>query len=116
MTTPTWLLQARQGLVTFVKTIEDWAPSTFYGAVAGASILPLLATSGDPKEVLAGIVGGVGANLIANQLEAWKDRSNGKDSGDETAFAKQLSEAAKNDAALRQSLDELLRKLARWKW
>lgn len=111
MPTPTWLSQARQSLANFVQTIEDWAPSTLYGAVAGAAILPLLATSGDPKEALAGIVGGLGANLIANQLEAWKDRSEGKDEIDATAFAKQLSDAARNDANLRTSLDALLRKI-----
>ncbi|MFN8442987.1 MAG: SUMF1/EgtB/PvdO family nonheme iron enzyme [Caldilineaceae bacterium] len=111
MPTSTWLSQARQSLANFVQTIEDWAPSTLYGAVAGAAILPLLATSGDPKEALAGIVGGLGADLIANQLEAWKDRSNGKDEIDATAFAKQLSDAARNDANLRTSLDDLLRKI-----
>lgn len=110
MTSENWLLQARQRLAAFVTTIEDWAPSTLYGAIAGAAILPLLATTGDPKEALAGIVGGLGANLIANQLEAWKERSNGDEATQASALARHLSDAAKTDETLRQSLDELLRK------
>ena len=102
-----WLKEARQRLAGFAQTIEDWAPSTLYGAIAGATLLPLAATSGDPKEVLAGLIGGIGANLIANQLEAWQARSD----GDATGLAKQLTEAAKIDGELRTSLDELLQRI-----
>ena len=87
----TWLTNARQRLATFAQHIDDWAPSTLYGAVAGASLLPLAAANADPREVLAGIIGGIGANLLANQLEAWRQRAE----GDKVALAKQLS----NDSA-----------------
>ncbi len=102
-----WLKEARQRLAGFAQTIEDWAPSTLYGAIAGATLLPLAATSGDPKEILAGLIGGIGANLIANQLEAWQARSD----GDATGLAKQLTEAAKTDGELRTSLDDLLQRI-----
>ena len=56
-----------------------------------------------------------GANLLANQLEAWKARNDDNDgdndnNGDEQAFAKDLTAAAKAEPALRDSLDELLRR------
>ena len=106
-----WLQATHKRLADLVKTIDDWAPSTLYGAVAGATLLPLAMTSGDPKEVLAGVIGGMGANLLANQLEAWKARNDDNDNdGDEQAFAKELTAAAKADTALRDSLDELLRR------
>jgi formylglycine-generating enzyme required for sulfatase activity len=103
----TWLSEARQRLAKLAQTLEDWAPSTLYGAITSASLLPLATVAGDPKELLAGLIGGIGANLVANQLEAWKTRAG----GDEPALAKQLSEAAKGDAHLRASLDELLRQV-----
>lgn len=68
--TPTWLITSRRKLADLARTIEDWTPKTLYGAIAGMTLLLLVATSDDPRTVLAGIVGGIGANLIANQLEA----------------------------------------------
>ncbi len=102
-----WLKAARKRLAAFARTIEDIAPSSLYGATIGATLLPLAMTSGDPREVLAGLIGGIGANLIANQLEAWKDR----DLADEIAVAKALTNAAKADPELRAAFDELLKRI-----
>jgi formylglycine-generating enzyme required for sulfatase activity/predicted ATPase len=101
-----WLQEARQRLARLAQTIDDWAPSTLYGAIASAAILPVVA-AGDPKTALAGLIGGVGANLIANQLETWRARSQ----DDAAALAKQVSEAAKADTPLRESLDDLLQRI-----
>ncbi|MEZ4735237.1 MAG: NACHT domain-containing protein [Caldilineaceae bacterium] len=105
--TPTWLTAGRQKLADLARTIEDWTPRTLYGAVAGMTLLPLAATSDDPRTVLAGIVGGIGANLIANQLEAWQAR----DDETERSLASQLTENARTDDGLRAALDTLLEKV-----
>lgn len=102
--TPTWLTTSRQKLAALARTIEDWTPKTLYGAVAGMTLLPLAATSDDPRTVLAGMVGGIGANLLANQLEAWQAR----DDEDERTLATQLVENARCDEGLRDALDTLL--------
>ncbi|MCE7989447.1 MAG: NACHT domain-containing protein [Caldilinea sp. CFX5] len=105
--TPTWLIASRQKLADLARTIEDWTPKTLYGALAGMTLLPLAATSDDPRTVLAGIVGGIGADLIANQLEAWKAR----DDENERTLATQLTENARTDDELRDALDTLLEKV-----
>ena len=105
--TPTLLTTSRRKLAELARTIEDWTPKTLYGAIAGMTLLPLAATSDDPRTVLAGIVGGIGANLIANQLEAWKERDN----EDEQTLAAQLVENARADDDLRNALDTLLAKV-----
>lgn len=105
--TPTWLTISRRKLADLARTIEDWTPKTLYGAVAGMTLLPLAATSDDPRTVLAGIVGGIGANLIANQLEAWQARDN----ENERTLATQLTENARTDDGLRDALDTLLTKV-----
>lgn len=102
--TPTWLTTSRQKLAALARTIEDWTPKTLYGAVAGMTLLPLTATSDDPRTVLAGMIGGIGANLLANQLEAWQARDN----EDERTLATQLVENARTDEGLRDALDTLL--------
>jgi len=103
----TWLTASRQKLAHLARTIEEWTPKTLYGAVAGMTLLPLAATSDDPRTVLAGLVGGIGANLIANQLEAWQQR----DDENEHTLAAQLTENSCTDETLRAALDTLLAKV-----
>ena len=107
METYYWIEGAHQRLKELAQTIEDWAPSVLYGAVASMSLLPLVTVGDDPRQMLAGIIGNVGANLVANQLEAWKQQN----ATDEDVLAKQLTEEAKRDEQLRISLDVLLKKV-----
>jgi formylglycine-generating enzyme required for sulfatase activity len=116
MDTPNWINAAHQRLKQLAQEIDDWAPGVLYGALASMSLLPLVAAGGGSPlgaaQALAGVIGGVGANLVANQLEAWKGRTANPATGDaEQVLAKQLTEAAKTDTELRTSLDQLLQKL-----
>ena len=85
--------------------VERGGPGFSYGALAAASILPVVAAAsqGDYAAVGAAfnLVGGVGANLIANQIQAWKDRS-------EAELAPELAELARRDEKWRSALDKLL--------
>ena len=51
---------------------------------------------------LTGVVGGIGGNLIANQIQAWKDRSDDE-------LAAELNQKAQADPQWREALDTLLR-------
>ncbi|MEZ4865678.1 MAG: NACHT domain-containing protein [Caldilineaceae bacterium] len=112
--TPIWLTQSRQRLAQLARTIEEWTPKTLYGALTGMTLLPLAVAGDDPRPVLAGIVGGIGANLIANQLEAWQAREEATPADDEDAqreLAAQLAERARQNTELRTALDTLLEKV-----
>lgn len=74
-------------------------------------VLPL-AASASRGSALAGVIGDIGANLAANQLEAWKARHQEPDKeGAAYTLATQLVHEAWTDADLRAALDELLVKL-----
>lgn len=109
----TWQTNAHRRLTQLAQQINEWAPSTLYGALASMSLLPLV-TSADPHAALTGIVSGVGANLLAEQLSAWQARYPDPDPSpdDETeaqqALARQLTKAAQRDVDLRTAIDELL--------
>ncbi len=51
---------------------------------------------------LGGVVAGVGSNLLANQIQSWKD---------ETDAARKLAQAAEESAPLREELDTVLKQL-----
>ena len=60
------------------RQVNSLTPGLVYGAVAGASILPLVAAARDgsvPWLELAGLLGNLGANLLGNELANWKHRS-----------------------------------------
>jgi len=109
----TWQTNAHRRLTQLAQQINEWAPSTLYGALASMSLLPLV-TSADPHAALTGIVSGIGANLLAEQLSAWQARYPDPDPSpdDETeaqqALARQLTKAAQRDADLRTAIDALL--------
>ena len=88
------------------KSVQLLTPGVLYGALSTATILPVVTAvnSGDFGALVAltGIVGGVGGNLIANQIQAWKDRS-------EAELAPELTEKATQSPEWRDALDTLLR-------
>lgn len=104
----TWKEAARQRLTAVGDTVRRRVPATVYGALSAAAILPVVAavSQGDFAALVAltGVVGGVGANLIANQIQAWKDRS-------EAEIAADLAMKAETDAEWREALDTLIEKL-----
>ncbi|WP_423226103.1 formylglycine-generating enzyme family protein [Candidatus Amarolinea aalborgensis] len=100
-----WKTEAHANLRRLAGTLRRMAPGTLYGALASASVLPVViaASQGDFAAVaaLGSLVGGVGGNLIANQLQAWKDRS-------EADLALDLQAHATADPAWRDALDQML--------
>ena len=101
-----WKSAAQTRLHHIGKTIHEFTPGILYGALSTATLLPVVtaANSGDFSALvtLAGVVGGVGGNLIANQIQAWKDRS-------EAALVPELTEKAAQSPEWRAALDALLK-------
>ncbi|MFN8486595.1 MAG: SUMF1/EgtB/PvdO family nonheme iron enzyme [Caldilineaceae bacterium] len=106
MDVQTWKTKARERLQAFANQINTTTPGMVYGGLAAATLLPVVtaAYQNDFSALVAltGVVGGVGGNLIANQFQAWKDRS-------DEAIAHDLAEKAQINPEWRQTLDTLLR-------
>jgi len=107
----TWQKQIQERLDRFSASaraqFQQAAPNLLYGFLSGMTLWPVAEAmrGGDlagPILALGGIVGNVGANLIANQVQNWKD---------EADAAEQLSQAAQSDPGVREVLDVLLDKL-----
>ncbi|MCP4694924.1 MAG: NACHT domain-containing protein, partial [Desulfobacterales bacterium] len=86
------------------------APHLVYGGLCGMTIWPLVeaAQSGllmPAALALGSIAGGVGANLIANRLEKWKERA------DEAEVHEWAAENAQNNPDLRDALDAIMEHL-----
>jgi formylglycine-generating enzyme required for sulfatase activity len=99
----TWLDRRRR---------ED-APYVAYGTLCGLSLWPLVeaAQAGQFLPVvmaLGSIAGGVGGNLIAEQVQRWKDRA---DPVDEAEVAEWVAERVPTDESLREALDTILEML-----
>ncbi|HQF63133.1 MAG TPA: SUMF1/EgtB/PvdO family nonheme iron enzyme [Anaerolineaceae bacterium] len=77
-----------------------------YGGLVANALLPLIAAQGEMGATLAlaQLLGNVGAGLIVNLIQGWKDKT-------DEQIARQVLGAAKNDADLRATLDQLLQKL-----
>ena len=79
-----------------------------YGALCSASLLPVVtaAQQGDFAALVAlgSVVGGVGGNLIANQIQGWHERS-------EEELAAELGQRAAVDPQWLETLDALLTQL-----
>ncbi|MCU0485614.1 MAG: hypothetical protein MUC85_05825, partial [Anaerolineales bacterium] len=77
-----------------------------YAAVSAAALWPVIeaARSGEwaALAALGGVVAGLGTNLLATQIQNWKD---------EHAAAREIEAAAAEDPALRAELDAVLEKL-----
>ncbi len=100
-----WRQAVSEKLNKLSKRLNGMTPSMLYGTLCSATILPVIsaATQGDFASVaaLTGVVGGVGGNLIANQIQSWRDRS-------EEDLATELINNAQGDDQWRQTLDTLL--------
>lgn len=101
-----WKSAVNQRLGVLGESIRTLAPGVLYGALSTATILPVVTATngGDFSALLAlgSIVSGLGGNLIANQIQAWKDRS-------EAALAAELTQKATTAPEWREALDTLLR-------
>ena len=103
-----WKEAARHNLQRVAARIGQLAPGTVYGALCSASLLPVIpaAQQGDYAALMAlgSVVGGVGGNLIANQIQGWYDRS-------EEDLAAELVQHAAADPVWRDALDRVLAEL-----
>jgi formylglycine-generating enzyme required for sulfatase activity len=110
----TWKEQTRAGL----RNLGGWlarrrardAPYLLYGALCGAALAPLAtaAAGGELLPVmtaLAGVAGGVGGNLIAEQVARAKEHA------DQRALARWAAQNAPNNPELRAALDAVLSEL-----
>jgi len=98
--------------------IGDWleqrkkqdTPYLVYGALCGLSLWPLVeaARAGQVLPMmmaLGSVAAGVGGNLIAEQVQRWKDQA------DEAQVAGWVAERAPADPGLREALDGILERL-----
>lgn len=95
----------RTRLATFARNPR--VAGSVYAALAGMALWPIAQAAGAGDfaaalTALAGAAAGVGANLIANQVQSWKDES---DAG------RSLVQAAAKSAQVRAALDAVLAEL-----
>ena len=93
---------------------QEDLPYVAYGTIAGMTVWPLVeaaVVTGQVAPVIGALyatAAGLGTNLIANQLEKWKDQANPPTEAEVTAWIQQ--NVAEN-SELRQGLDTLIEKL-----
>jgi formylglycine-generating enzyme required for sulfatase activity len=103
----TWRKQIQERLAGFAPSaqaqFQQAAPNLLYGFLSAMALWPVAqAVQGGELAALVAlgsVAGGVGANLIANQVQSWRD---------EADAAEQLSQAAQDDPDVREALDVLL--------
>src|SRR3990170_2686429 len=97
----------------FKERMRDWKPrmqhagiSSVYAFVSAAALWPVVeaARAGEwaALAALGSLLAGLGTNLLANQIQSWKD---------EADAAQKLTESIPEDPALRAELDAVLEKL-----
>ncbi len=100
-----WRQNANERLEALTGTMRQMTPGVLYGALCASTLLPVItAASSDPigaYTALGGLLGNVGGNLIANQIQEWKDRT-------EPELAAELAEKAESSEEWRDALDALL--------
>ncbi|MFZ1268689.1 MAG: hypothetical protein WAU95_19710, partial [Anaerolineae bacterium] len=107
-----WQAATRQNLARLAGRLRQLAPGTLYGFLSATTLLPVVTASqqalaqGDMTTLFAvgGLLSNLGVNLVANQIQAWKDHN-------EAELAGELQQAAAADPAWRQELDTVLEKL-----
>ncbi len=104
----TWREEVRKRVQASADALRTLAPNTLYGFVAGCTLLPLVAAVNQGEYgafvTLAGIAGGIGGNLIANQVQGWKDKSDAE-------LAADLEARAADSAEWREALDTVIQKI-----
>jgi formylglycine-generating enzyme required for sulfatase activity len=92
---------------------EQEAPYLLYGALCGLSLWPLVEAAQGGQLLpammaLGGVAAGVGGNLIAEQVQRWKDQA---DKVDTSEIADWVAGNAATNPDLRDALDAILQKL-----
>lgn len=101
----TWRTAAHANLARLASSLRRRAPDTLYGALSAAALLPVITafSQGDYAVLatLGSVVGAVGGNLVANQIQAWRDHS-------QDELANDLATRTAADTAWRDALDAVL--------
>ncbi len=116
-TPETWRENTQTKLMEIGRRIRSFAQSDLpyiaYGTVAGLSIWPLVETAvntGQLSSILGALystAAGVGANLIANRIEAWKDGAERPTEDEVIAWVAQEA----GNVELRAALDDVVARL-----
>lgn len=119
MNTSEWQSQLNKRLSILLNRAKTELPNTAYGFLSAAALAPLVSAfaNGGPGALWAAmgpVVGGIGGNLLANQVQKWVDLQNASDSEEAFAaqFAEELIQQAETETEWRDTLDEIHQKLA----
>ena len=95
-------------LTSLAHHTGQMAPGLIYGATAGLTVLPLVAAAQDgavPYGELAALLGGMGVNLLSNELHAWKERSQAQLDAE---LPETLGQLGQKNTDWREVLDKLI--------
>ncbi|MBI1299718.1 SUMF1/EgtB/PvdO family nonheme iron enzyme [bacterium] len=104
----TWKERIRDRVTAAAGWLRRATPGMTYGALSASTLMPVIAAanSGDFAALvtLTSVVGGVGGNLIANQIQKWHDKN-------EEQLAAELEQLAVSKPEWREALDTLILEL-----
>lgn len=114
---PRWKTQTQNLISGFFDTLKTSAekkiPLAIYGSLCGLSLWPLLEASKQGQVLpvmmaLGSVAGGIGGNLIANQIQIWRDQANDLTQEDIIFWVKNQVPA---NEELRDALDSIIEEL-----
>ncbi len=74
----TWQARIREQFSQSTRLVQRMVPGMTYGALATATLLPIVEAAkegGDPTAMIYTTLGSIGVNLVTNLIQEWKDRS-----------------------------------------
>jgi len=104
-----WKDTIQRRIHKFARNPQRAAAGSLFGFLCGMTLFPLAEAMGQGDTLgvgmaLGGIAAGMGGNLVAEQVQRWKDRP-------EEETAAELDQAINESAELRQALDAILGEL-----
>mgnify|MGYP001158007861 CR=1 FL=1 len=104
-----WKAQIADYFKSHALLIKQAGADTLYGLLAAGALLPAIGAyqGGEVFPVmmaLSELLGNIGGNLISNQIQKWKDKTDAE-------VAREILGSIRQDANVQQALDTLLEKL-----
>jgi len=99
-----WKAKVSEYLKPRAPLFKQAGADLIYGLLGANALLPIILTGGDLSAALVPMLGNIGAGLIVNMVQGWKDKT-------DEAVAREILGATQANAELRQAMDELLLKL-----
>jgi hypothetical protein len=102
-----WKMKLRDRLINWKSRMKRTGVSSVYAFISVATLWPIVESVRNNEwaslaAALGGVLSGLGSNLIANQIQKWKDEESG---------AKQLADEVIKNPDLQSQLDAVLEKL-----